>query len=221
MPRRSLSGWLDAERLFADLISTNVGLAIFDQQLHYQALNPFLAASNGTSVEAHLGRHLREILGDVALQVEPGIERVFATGRPVLNCEVVGALPTKPAGGRWINNLFPIVDSTGKVTQVGAVVVELPPNVLLQPTGNVTLGGTVLRSWKDIAQYVGTCAKTLQRWENAYHFPVRRLNPNKGSVVFALKEDVDRWFHLMATQPGFYQNRQTHISCSPQAQSSI
>ena len=201
MPRRSLSGLLDAERLFADLISTNIGLAILDQQLHYQALNPFLAASNGTSVEAHLGKHVREILGDVALQVEPAIERVFAIARPVLNCEVAGALPTKPVAGHWMGNFFPIVDSNGNVIQVGAVVVELSPNVLLHPPSNVKLGGTVLRSWKDIARYVGTCVKTLQRWENAYHFPVRRLNPNKGSVVFALKEDVDQWFHSMARSP--------------------
>lgn len=112
MARGFISGLLDldAERLFSDFIRSNIGLSVMDRRLRYQAVNPFLAATNGTSVEAHLGKHLREILGDIAPQVEPAIERVFARAQPVLNCEVAGVLPTRTTAGHWLGNLFPIVD---------------------------------------------------------------------------------------------------------------
>lgn len=182
------------ERLFAEFISSNIGLAVIDRQMRYRALNAFLAASNGTSVESHLGKHLREILGGVAIQVEATIEQVFTTARPVSNCELSGPLPTKPDGGHWIDSFFPITDSTGTVKQVGAVVVELPLNLKFQLTDpQIALPSPVLRSWKDIAQYVGACVKTVQRWEHAHNFPIQRLNPHKGAVVFALKDEVDNW----------------------------
>ncbi len=193
--RTVLAELLDAERLFADFFnSSNVGLAIFDQQLRYRMLNSCLAASNGTSADSHLGKHVREILGNVALQVEPAIQQVFDTARSVVNCEVAGALPTKPDGGHWIDNFFPMADSNGRVKQVGAVVVELGRNIQLQPThSNARSASAVLRSWKDIAQYVGACVRTVQRWEHAYEFPVRRLSPQKGAVVFASRNEVDGW----------------------------
>ena len=49
----------------------------------------------------------------------------------------------------------------------------------------------VLRSRKEIANYVGAFVKTIQRWEQHYNFPIRRWKRNKGAAVFALKADVD------------------------------
>ncbi|HKV78783.1 MAG TPA: PAS domain-containing protein [Candidatus Sulfotelmatobacter sp.] len=192
----------DVERLFADFITSNVGLAVLDSQLRYCALNPFLAASNGTSAESHLGKHVQHILGGVARQVEPAIQEVFASARTVLNCEVAGRLPTRPAGGHWICNFFPIVDFDGSVKQVGVVVLELPLDVELQTNGCSSVSSGVLRSWKDIAKYVGTCVKTVQRWEHTYQFPIRRVNPHKGAVVFALQKDVDTWLLGKTPKPG-------------------
>jgi hypothetical protein len=112
----------------------------------------------------------------------------------VYNCEIAGALPTRPDAGHWISNFFPITDSNGKVVQVGAVVVELGKDVQLQGTHNPSTSAvTLLRSWKDIARYVGTCVKTVQRWEEAHQFPIRRVQPKKGAVVFALRNEVDHW----------------------------
>ena len=186
-----------AERLLSEFFKRSiVGLAVLDESLSYQMINPYLAASNRTSVESHLGKHVREILGDVGLQVEPAIKRVFSTAEPVLNFELAGALPTRPEGGHWIDTLFPIADSNGKVKQVCVVVVELAKTIQLQAMqGHPSHPETVLRSWKDIAHYVGTCVKTVQRWERAYEFPVRRVEPNKGSVVFAFQNEVDDWLH--------------------------
>lgn len=192
---------LNVERLFADFIRSNIGLAVLDERLCYQAVNPFLAASNGTPADSHVGKHVREILGGVAAQVEPSIRQVFLRGRPVINCELTGPLPSKPDGGHWIDSFFPIADSNGNIKQVGAVVVELPLDLGIHP-GDVDVASVspVLRSWKDIAHYVQACVKTVQRWERAYNFPIQRLSTNKGAVVFALKNDVDTWLRGSSRQ---------------------
>lgn len=185
------------ERLLSEVFNrSNLGLAIVDEALCYQMVNPYLAVSNRTSAESHLGKHLREILGNVGLQVEPAIKQAFSTAEPVLNCVLEGALPARPEGGQWIGTFFPIADSNGKIRQVGAVVVELGKNIQLHaPQNQPAHREAVLRSWKDIAHYVGTCVKTVQRWERAYEFPVRRVEPNKGSVVFAFQNEVEMWLH--------------------------
>lgn len=185
----------ESERILAEFFKkSDVGLAVFDEQLRYQMVNPYLAASNGTSIEAHLGKHVRAILGEVGLQVQPAIQLVFANARPVLSCEITGILPTKPDGGHWVDTFFPILDSTGKVKQVGAVVVELQKETQIQLAHDHSLSANgVLRSWKDIARYVGTCVKTAQRWEHINSLPIHRITAKKGAVVFALADEIDLW----------------------------
>lgn len=188
----------DLNGFFAD---SNVGLAVFDDQLRYQALNPCLARINGLSIESHLGKTLREVLGNVALRAEPAIRRAFATGRPVANVHLAGQLPNKAKPQRFLDNFFPIKDSNGAVRQVGAVVLLLPETTR-EETGTsdnvLTPSAGTLRSWKEIANYVGACTKTVQRWEQNYRFPIRRLQQSKGSVVFAFQEEVDRWMGSQA-----------------------
>ena len=192
---KNSSGVSEAERMLAEFVNrSNVGLAIFDDMLCYRMCNPYLAASNGAPIESHLGKHVREILGEVGLQVEPALRQVFATRQPVLNCELAGALPTKPEGGHWMDTFFPIANSNGDVKQVGAFVVELGKDIRFEPAETQGLpANTLLRSWKEIAQYLRTSIKTVQRWERAYEFPVRRVRPNKGSVVFAVPKEIDDW----------------------------
>ena len=65
------------------------------------------------------------MLGDFAELIEPQLEHVVATGQPVLNLETSFILPTRTKPGHWIAHFIPIKEATGKVTQVGAVVVEI------------------------------------------------------------------------------------------------
>jgi len=50
---------------------------------------------NGIPAEFHFGKSLREILGAVASSVEPAVKEVLTTGRPILNLEITGVLPTR------------------------------------------------------------------------------------------------------------------------------
>jgi formate hydrogenlyase transcriptional activator len=115
----------EPEKLLAAYFSSStVGLGILDTELRYIALNHTLAEINGVPAPDHLGKSVREILGEVAGTVEPELQRVLSTRDPV-NFEVTGTLPAKKEPAHWIVHYLPIPDETGAVTRVGAVVVEI------------------------------------------------------------------------------------------------
>ena len=51
----------------------------------------------------------------------------------------------------------------------------------------------VLQSWKEISAYVGRTARTLQRWERAFGFPVHRPAGRSRSAVVALVDEIQKW----------------------------
>ena len=61
-----------------------IGLAFFDTDLRFVHVNDWLAAINGLTVEAHLGRRLSTILPDVAQGVDEQLRSVIETGEPIL-----------------------------------------------------------------------------------------------------------------------------------------
>ena len=175
--------------------NSSVGLAVLDRQMRYEALNPWLANVHGYSIEFHLGKTLRTILGEIASGIEPTIQRVLATGHPISNVEVVGKLPNKTEAERWLGHIFPIKDQRGQVRRVGVVIIPLP--AAARPAAKdshcESTAPFILRSWKEIAAYVRTCSKTVQRWEQTSKFPVRRVQAGKGAVVYAIRDEVDNW----------------------------
>ena len=55
--------------------------------------------------------------------------------------------------------------------------------------------GNLLRSWKEIAGYLGCDARTCHRWEAKYGMPVHRAEGGgRRSPVFAYKTELDSWF---------------------------
>ena len=114
----------EPEQLLAAFFSaSNVGFYILDKDLSYVAVNHALADINGRPAAAHLGKTLREVLGELADKIEPELQRVLNTGKPVLNLEVSGMLPTRPDVAPQLAHYFPIQDGTGQVKQIGVVVV--------------------------------------------------------------------------------------------------
>lgn len=195
---------LSTHRILSDFINNSeIGVAIFDKELRYQAVNPWLATVNGLSAELHLGKHLKEVIGEIAVRVEPCIKKIFTTGRPIVNFEFEGKLPHRCGSKRWIASFFPLKNVEREVTQVAAIVAALE-SVDLQSgrLARMLPNEEVLRSWKDIAAYMGTCTKTAQRWEQMHHLPIRRVKTGKGAVVFALKPEIDTWIrtHTSGTE---------------------
>src|SRR5271154_2066616 len=74
----------EPEKLLAAYFgSAAVGFGILDTGLRYLAVNDALAEINGLPASEHLGRTVRELLGDFADLVEPEFQRVLSTGEPV------------------------------------------------------------------------------------------------------------------------------------------
>jgi hypothetical protein len=54
---------------------------------------------------------------------------------------------------------------------------------------------SLLRSWKEIAAYLGCDVRTCHRWEDQRGMPVHRAEGSeKKSPVFAYKDELDAWF---------------------------
>jgi PAS domain S-box-containing protein len=103
-----------------------VGLAVLDTELRFQVINDLLAEINGLSIEAHLGRTVREIVPDLADDGERVLRQVLERGEPALGVELVGETPAAPGVRRvWREDFFPLRGVAGQVVGVGVVCVEI------------------------------------------------------------------------------------------------
>ena len=117
---------IDPEQVLKALASApGMGVAVFDREFRYQAINQALATMHGVAVQEHVGRRVADILGDAAEEVETFITRVFEHGKPLWTQQLTTILPTRHEVGHWIGNYLPITDKRGHVKQVGVVVVEI------------------------------------------------------------------------------------------------
>ena len=60
--------------------STTVGLCILDSAFRFVAVSDKLAEMNGIPAQDHVGKTVRQVLGDFADIVEPEFQRVLSTG---------------------------------------------------------------------------------------------------------------------------------------------
>jgi len=121
-----------AEMLF-DTVA--VGVALVDRELRYVRVNAALAAMNGLPAEAHAGRPVRDVLPPAAATaLEPLLQRVLATGEPVVDLAFAAHVPER--GRRdFLASYHPVRDAAGAVTGVAALVAErTPAEVALRET---------------------------------------------------------------------------------------
>lgn len=114
-----------AQLLTAFFGSSTVGFGVLNDELRFQAINPKLAQFDGLPAEAHIGKTIRDILGDAAIPIEIELGKVLNGGEPLLNLELCPKLPSPSEIGYWIGNYFPIKSSVGEVKQIGIIVVEV------------------------------------------------------------------------------------------------
>lgn len=103
-----------------------LAMVIVDAELRHLAANQASAEISGVSVEAHIGRTLRQVLPELAPSVEPMFRRVLDSGEAIRNLEVCGESPRYPGVRHcWLVSYFPISDSLGGVRAVGGVVLDV------------------------------------------------------------------------------------------------
>jgi two-component system, chemotaxis family, CheB/CheR fusion protein len=113
------------QSLAAVLGSSAIGLAVCDRQMRFRAINRALASMNGIPARAHISKKLHQILGSAAGRVGSAFEDVFKTGEPLSNIKLTAQLPARSGIGHWIEDYYPIKNTSGKVVQVGAIVLEV------------------------------------------------------------------------------------------------
>jgi PAS domain S-box-containing protein len=105
--------------------SAPVGLGFWDRDLRYVRVNEALAAINERSAEDHVGRTFREVVPQLADELEPLVRGVLETGRPVIGHEMTAGTPLHPDRPRhWSASYYPVFGATGEPIGVGAVIEE-------------------------------------------------------------------------------------------------
>lgn len=99
-----------------------VGLALIDRNFRYLRVNEILARVHGLPVEEHIGRTLKEVLGDLADQMKPSLSEVMENGQAIYGLEYRAPTPAAPEVLRdWWISYFPMRDREGRLTAVNAV----------------------------------------------------------------------------------------------------
>ncbi|MGB5962209.1 MAG: PAS domain-containing protein [Coleofasciculaceae cyanobacterium] len=112
----------EIEALYA---TAPVGLCFVDTDLRYIRANEHLAKMNGVSIEEHLGHTLREVLPEMADDLEPLYQQVIETGDPIINLEISGTNRAKPGVRReWLVSYYPLKDAE-RVLGINIVVQEI------------------------------------------------------------------------------------------------
>ncbi|MEG3991126.1 PAS domain S-box protein [Microcoleus sp. S28C3] len=117
---------LPQDRFDAFFAGANAGMLIFDRQLRYVQINEVLAQMNGICVADHIGRSVRQVLPELAPTVEPMLQGILDTGKPILDYELVGETPKEPGIIRyWQASYYPLLDENGIVFGLGGIVIEI------------------------------------------------------------------------------------------------
>jgi len=103
-----------------------VGFCFLDRDLRCMRINERLAEMNGISAEAHLGRHVSELVPTLVGTIRDVTGRILATGEAVLNQEFSGETPSAPGVTRfWNESWYPVRDGAGEVVGFGGIVEEI------------------------------------------------------------------------------------------------
>ena len=138
-PSRGVDGELrhlgeKLSRLRSAFLSAPIALCLIDDQLRYVEVNERMAVLNGRPIEEHIGRVLREIVPDIADEIEPLYGEIFATGRSM---EHRLLSEQKGDGKRYVLvNYNPVKDETGKTVLVSVSVLDVTSEKKAQEEAN-------------------------------------------------------------------------------------
>ena len=103
-----------------------MGMALFDRDLRYVRINDKLAEINGREAAEVVGRTLREVIPDLADDLEPILRGVLETGEPVIDGEVTGGTEAVPSVERFFRHSFhPVQGIDGRIEGVSVLVNEV------------------------------------------------------------------------------------------------
>jgi PAS domain S-box-containing protein len=103
-----------------------IGLAFLSTDYRYLLINRHLTEICGISVAEHIGKTVREMVSDVADQVENIVQTVLRTGEPVVGIAVNGQRADKQNADRlWTTNWHPLKGPEGTIIGISVVAEEI------------------------------------------------------------------------------------------------
>ena len=88
--------------------SAPVGMSLLDREYRFLRVNETLARFNGFTREQHIGRRASELLVDLDDQIKPIYEKVFETGKPLTDVEIVGTTAASKEQRTWLASYYPL-----------------------------------------------------------------------------------------------------------------
>jgi hypothetical protein len=110
--------------LHAAATGTELGIALIDRDSRFESVNVKLARECHVLPDELVGRTTREGVGDLALQIEPVFERIFATGEPQ-SLWLQGRIRNATEAGCWYGRYFPVFDTSGRVRRIAVFTVNV------------------------------------------------------------------------------------------------
>jgi PAS domain S-box-containing protein len=108
------------------LASAPFGFAFFDRDLRFLRINEQLAAMNGISVAAHLGKTVAEAVPAMEATAREVTARILATGQPVLDLAFTGETACAPGTTRhWNESWHPVRSERGEIVGFSVMVVDV------------------------------------------------------------------------------------------------
>jgi PAS domain S-box-containing protein len=151
-PREWNADWsMDRSMLDSLLVSSPLGIGVLDADLRYVWVNRALERFGGVPLAERLGLRLGDVQPQLPTSmVEEKARRVLKTGKPVIDLEIAGRMPSRPDEDCSLSiSLFRLDDSTGRVLGVCFMVVDITDRwrarqrlVLLNEAG-VRIGGSL------------------------------------------------------------------------------
>ncbi|BAU10274.1 PAS/PAC sensor hybrid histidine kinase [Leptolyngbya sp. NIES-3755] len=155
-----------------------IGLCFVDTDLRFVRINERLAEINGLPVSEHLGRTLREIVPEMADQLEPLYRQVIETGEPILNLEVEGTNRAQPGVLRhWLVSYYPQPDLHQRIVGVNVMVQEITERKQAQMRSEfLATVSQALTNTTSIAGMVQAIGEHLNRYLNTSRFSLVEIN---------------------------------------------
>ncbi|WP_375759028.1 ATP-binding protein [Corallococcus exercitus] len=126
--RTRLREQADDARALRDAVMdiTPVGFAFYDRDLKYVHVNAALAAMNGLPVQAHLGRHVSEVLPALGTALAPRLGRALESDAPLQDLSLQVETPAAPGETRfWFGSYSRVRGAGGAVLGVIASLSEV------------------------------------------------------------------------------------------------
>lgn len=118
-----LSHAAEIDALYA---SDTVGLVLISRDMRFIRINRALAETNGLPPEAHVGRHVSEIVPALAAQATRMMDEVVRTRTPLGPFDMSGETPARPGDIRiWTQSWTPVFDASGEVVAVSIISIDV------------------------------------------------------------------------------------------------